>query len=83
MALHRAAIGGGTITRCLAALLEVDRVLLSRAFTVRLDAGEALLIDQRRMLHGRLPLGQGQESLHVTRRRALVQAYGRRLETDE
>lgn len=59
------------------ALLEIDRALMHRAEVIRLRTGEALFINQRRVLHGRLPLGRGQAGLPLTDRRELVQAYVR------
>ena len=44
---------------------------------MKLAAGEALVIDQRRVLHGRLPLSEGQHDIPAEERRLLVQAYGR------
>jgi len=65
-----------------AALLEFDRVMMSRAIGFTLDAGEALVVDQRRVLHGRFPLGVGQEHVSTDRRRLLVQSYYRGLRND-
>jgi hypothetical protein len=58
-----------------AALLEFDRVLMSRTVKLTLQIGEALVIDQRKIVHGRLPLSPGQEDVPVERRRLLIQAY--------
>lgn len=59
------------------ALLELDRTLLHRAEVVSLQQGDALFINQRRTLHGRLPLGRGQERVPLAERRELAQAFAR------
>lgn len=58
-----------------AALLEFDRVLMSRVITIMLKAGESLILDQRKILHGRLPLGHAQDRLPNENKRLLIQAY--------
>jgi|HubBroStandDraft_1064217.scaffolds.fasta_scaffold76934_2 hypothetical protein len=59
------------------ALLELDRVLMEGSERTMLEDGEAMVIDQRRCLHGRLPLGPGQELVPDEARRLVVQAFGR------
>lgn len=59
------------------ALLELDRALLHRSQVVSLERGDALVINQRRTLHGRLPLGRGQDRVPPFERRELVQAFAR------
>lgn len=44
---------------------------------LRLAAGQALLIDQHRALHGRCPLGPGQETIPAAEQRLLWQRFGR------
>jgi alpha-ketoglutarate-dependent taurine dioxygenase len=61
----------------LSALRELEAALRSQLSTLRLEAGEAILLDQRRVLHGRAPLGNGQDGLHPSRRRQLWQRFAR------
>lgn len=53
------------------ALQALHEILLRRAFSVRLGANEAVIIDQRRMVHGRTPLGVGQPALAEDERRLM------------
>ncbi|MGO1048693.1 TauD/TfdA family dioxygenase [Crossiella sp. CA198] len=55
----------------LATELAVHRILLP------LRAGQAVLIDQHRWVHGKTPLGPGQRELPPERRRLLAQIFGR------
>jgi hypothetical protein len=57
------------------ALLEFDRIMMSRVVTLRLTAGDALIVDQRRVLHGRLPLAAHQKNVPIEDRRLFIQAY--------
>jgi hypothetical protein len=59
------------------ALIELDQALLHRSQLIPLATGDALFIDQRRTLHGRLPLGPGQDDVPEDRRRDLIQAFAR------
>lgn len=71
--LETGAVPSGSVEHT--ALLECDRILMSRAIILSLKAGDALIVDQRRMVHGRLSLGSGQTSVPADLRRLLVQAY--------
>lgn len=53
--------------------------LAARAVARLLDVGDLCLIDQRRALHGRLPLGGSQSMLPPHRRRRLMLSYARYL----
>ena len=59
------------------ALLELDRVLLAGAHRVMLGPNEALIVDQRRTLHGRLPLGNDVGQPGYDSSRLLVQRFYR------
>lgn len=61
----------------LRALVELDQALWHRAQVIDLHAGGALVVNQRLVLHGRLPLGGGQENVPPNLRRRLLQAYWR------
>ena len=66
-----------TNTEGYAALLEFDRIMMSRCTGINLKAGQAVVVDQRRALHGRLPLSLGQADVPAAQRRLLLQAYSR------
>ena len=57
-------------------LYEAAEVLAHRQRVIDLDAGDALIVDQRRVVHGRLPLAGDQRLL--TERRELLSCYVRR-----
>jgi hypothetical protein len=61
----------------LRALVDLDQALWHRAQVFDLHGGQALVVNQRLTLHGRLPLGVGQESMPANLRRRLLQAYWR------
>ncbi|MFJ9379262.1 TauD/TfdA family dioxygenase [Streptomyces sp. NPDC101455] len=52
----------------------VDAVFACRS-TVRLQPGHLLVFDQHRYAHGRMPLGEGQETIDGDERRLLKQTY--------
>lgn len=60
------------------ALHELNAALWHRVELVMLDRGDALIVDQRRVVHGRLPLQRGQDRIPTNDRRLIVQAYWRR-----
>jgi hypothetical protein len=60
------------------AVQALDAALRAEMITVSLGAGDAVIIDQRKMVHGRLPLGLGQEAIEEDRRRLLWQRFGRK-----
>lgn len=59
------------------ALCEMDDILRQRTTTLPLASGQLLVLDQRRVLHGRRALGDNQESLPEDRRRLLKHGFGR------
>jgi Taurine catabolism dioxygenase TauD, TfdA family len=62
-------------TDLLDAVRELDRELRARLTKFVLEAGDVLIIDQHRMVHGRGPLGPAQENLGESRRRLLWQRF--------
>ena len=60
------------------ALLEFDRILNNHAIGVELQPGDVMLVNQKTVLHGRLPMGSHQERWELSERRLVIQAYGRR-----
>lgn len=61
----------------LTALLRLQNRLARRTVEVLLEAGDLLIVDQRKALHGRMPLGSGQEKLPAGSRRLLMHGFGR------
>ncbi len=60
-----------------AAVRALHDALQSQIIELPLYAGEALIIDQHRMLHGRLALGDGQDKISPDNRRLIWQRFGR------
>lgn len=58
-------------------VVELDRYLWSKAETIRLTPGMAVIVDQRTTLHGRLELGAEQWTVPEAERRLVLSAYGR------
>jgi hypothetical protein len=60
------------------AVQALDAALRSNMIAVSLSAGEGVIIDQHKTVHGRLPLGGDQEVIEVDKRRLVWQRFGRR-----
>jgi hypothetical protein len=60
------------------AVRALDAALRSRALSVHLAGGEAVVIDQHRIVHGRLALGFDQREIPPEERRLVWQRFGRR-----
>ena len=58
-----------------AAISALARALMARTVTIPLAAGDLLLVNQHLALHGRAPLGSGQESIPVADRRKLLLGF--------
>lgn len=61
-----------------AALIEFDRIVMSRAAKIDFHAGDVAIVNQKNALHGRLPMGPNQERWTSGERRLMIQCYGRR-----
>ncbi|MGW2539520.1 TauD/TfdA family dioxygenase [Kitasatospora sp. NPDC001574] len=80
--MHPHLLGGELVSGTVAARQETatafgaltDAALRHRT-TVRLRPGQLLVFDQLRWAHGRMPLGEGQETIEPGRRRLLRQTY--------
>lgn len=59
----------------LEALEQLNLKLRQRAITFILEAGELLIVDQRQVLHGRKPVGMGQETLAPSQRRLVLHSF--------
>jgi hypothetical protein len=59
------------------ALNSFANMLEFRSRCVALKSGEMLVVDQRRALHGRLPLGSGQDQITTDRRRLMFLSFVR------
>lgn len=59
------------------AVLEMYNILESRKRTVLLEPGDLLILNQHRVVHGRMPLGSGQEKILPENRRFLLHSFVR------
>lgn len=61
----------------LEAVRHLNDLLIDSTVCLELRAGDAILLDQRRVVHGRSALGMGQEQVPPSRRRLLWQRFAR------
>jgi Taurine catabolism dioxygenase TauD, TfdA family len=57
------------------ALRALERLLMARQEQFLLGEGQLLIVNQRLVCHGRMPLGEGQSDLPPSERRALLQIF--------
>jgi hypothetical protein len=58
-----------------AAIQAFGRALDARTVAIQLEAGDLLIVDQHRAVHGKLPLGAGQEAVPAPARRELLLSF--------